>query len=414
LNQRIRTKTITVAQLETLVGRLNHAAFVIPLSWHFLGRLYRRLKRRRRKDQGITLHRSEIDNLKLWTKFLSKARAEISLNLITHRRPAKLGLSDSCPYGLRGFSWSGRAWRIQIPTDSVLYGDDTVNNVLEFLAMAITLWLMVIECTHVGARHECLLALGDNTSAIGWLFRSSKLDHDSKYFTVVELIARQVVTLLLDSEHCLFGQHIWGKQNTVSDMLSYMMQQRGDGQTNPLAANEPTDEELTQRFHQYLPQVIPEAFEISTLPHKVLSFAVLALQTAEQSWTRLGKRRTRSATSPGGAGKDSATRPESIIPSSISFLSKGRSSSCAPFLPPTETLAGISQADFLATIRVPYQQRLCKLPQATWLRRSGTISNKVPFTSKTELSSFRRSEPSSGPTLTLTTRPDAKTPPRRL
>jgi hypothetical protein len=99
---------------------------------------------------------------------------------MTHRRPSRLGLSDSCHYGLGGFTWSGRAWRLRIPLSSPLYGDDTVNDVLEFLAMAITLWIITIECDEQHTKHEYILSLGDNTSAIGWLFRSSKLDADSK------------------------------------------------------------------------------------------------------------------------------------------------------------------------------------------------------------------------------------------
>jgi hypothetical protein len=35
----LRTGTVTFGDLEACVGRLNHAAYVIPLSRHFLGRL---------------------------------------------------------------------------------------------------------------------------------------------------------------------------------------------------------------------------------------------------------------------------------------------------------------------------------------------------------------------------------------
>jgi hypothetical protein len=94
----------------------------------------------------------------------------VPLNLITHRRPSCLGLSGSCPYGLSGFSWLGRAWRLQIPKDSPLYGDDSMNNILEFLEMEITLWVIVVKCATEGATQECLLALGDSTSAIEWIF----------------------------------------------------------------------------------------------------------------------------------------------------------------------------------------------------------------------------------------------------
>jgi hypothetical protein len=192
----------------------------------------------------------------------------------------------------------------------------------------------------------------------------------------VEHVARKIATLLLERDHCLFGQHIKGKQNTVSDLLSYSTQQRGDGQTNPLAVDEPTDDELTRRFHQHLSQVIPEYFTISPLPPAVLSFAVQALQqTAERSWIQSERRPTKRKMSLGAVGKDSASMQESITSTSISYPSRPVSSSCDHSSPPAASLDGVRQDTLFAAIRNPYRRRLCELPQATWLRRSGTISN---------------------------------------
>jgi hypothetical protein len=44
------------------------------------------------------------------------------------------------------------------------------NNFLEFFGMVVNVWLTCLE--HPNSS-ESLLAVGDNTSAIGWLFRSS-------------------------------------------------------------------------------------------------------------------------------------------------------------------------------------------------------------------------------------------------
>jgi hypothetical protein len=52
----IRTRTITLGELHSLVGRLNHAAYVIPLSRHFLGRLRQRLHVIRNNRQQVTLN----------------------------------------------------------------------------------------------------------------------------------------------------------------------------------------------------------------------------------------------------------------------------------------------------------------------------------------------------------------------
>ena len=46
---------ITFSDLETLVGRLNHAATIIPLSRHFLNRIRNRQKKRLHQNQRVTL-----------------------------------------------------------------------------------------------------------------------------------------------------------------------------------------------------------------------------------------------------------------------------------------------------------------------------------------------------------------------
>jgi hypothetical protein len=89
------------------------------------------------------------------------------MNQLTIRRPSRIGVLDSCPYGLGGFSWQGRAWRLRIPVTSPLYGDSTANNFLEFLAMMITVWTIVADCATKGSIEECILSVRDNTSAIG-------------------------------------------------------------------------------------------------------------------------------------------------------------------------------------------------------------------------------------------------------
>jgi hypothetical protein len=58
---------------------------------------------------------------------------------------------------------------------SPIYGVDIENNVLKFLGIAVTVLLATIKCAKLGGKQACILALGDNTSAIGWLYKSSKL-----------------------------------------------------------------------------------------------------------------------------------------------------------------------------------------------------------------------------------------------
>jgi hypothetical protein len=274
--------------------------------------------------------------------------------------------------------------------------------------MVVTTWLIVIDCEERGLKEECILSLGDNTSAVGWLFLSSRLAPDSPYYAPVQMIARKLARLVTNSSQGLCAQHLRGKNNTVSDLLSFTTQTQ-DGRRHPLAHDSPSDDTLTQRFHAFLPQLIPDSFAISPLPNEipVLSFVMLVMRTAESSLIWHERRLTKRKTVPGDGGEDSATRLASITPSSLTCPSKNRKSSCTPFSPSTDSLSGASQDDFLAAVRNPWRLRLSAMAQAIWLRRFGTISNAA---SRTAPSSAPPSERSSKHSKTSMTHPNVKGP----
>jgi hypothetical protein len=252
---------------------------------------------------------------------------------------------------------------------------------------------VIIDCDARGLPEECILILGDNTSAIGWLFRSGKLSTDSFYYEAVQVVARKLAELVTASTHILTSQHLKGEKNVVANLLSYV------GSTweepHPIARDNPSDSELTQRFHSYLPQLIPQGFAISPLPAEILSFSTQALQTAESSWIRAKSSRTRAKTPYGVGGSDTATKPGSrMTPSSLLYPSGNESSSFAHSSPSIAKLTGLAQAGFLASVRNPWWRQLCAVPQATWLWRSGAVSNGAPFTSRTAPSSGPLSAPS--------------------
>jgi hypothetical protein len=140
------------------------------------------------------------------------------------------------------------------------------------------IWLEIREAK--AQRSECILALGDNTSAIGWLFKSGKVNRDSLSYATIQQLARHLVTLILQSEHCLTAlQHRKGKKNIVANMLSYTGSTRGHD--HPLASNVPSDKVLTHHFHIFLPSQLPRSFPISTLPREVLSWVTQILRTAK-------------------------------------------------------------------------------------------------------------------------------------
>jgi hypothetical protein len=104
----------------------------------------------------------------------------------------------------------------------ILFGHHEANNVLEYFAMVITIWLCLLHCKVEALEQECILALGDNTSAVGWLFKTTGVHQDSFYYDPVRMVSRKVAELMLGTSHCLYSQHIvWGAQNMVADMLSF-------------------------------------------------------------------------------------------------------------------------------------------------------------------------------------------------
>jgi hypothetical protein len=161
---------VTHKELETLIGRLNHAGFIIPLAQHFLGRLRKALYAASH-CQSICLTDEQRDDLKQWLHFLEQAVNGISLNLLTFHRPTHIGCSDASEHGIGGFSaTTGIAWRWEIPLK--LWWRATLN-VLEYLVGYITLWMEI----HVGKapNGSCFLSQTDSTLAAGWL-RKSNID----------------------------------------------------------------------------------------------------------------------------------------------------------------------------------------------------------------------------------------------
>jgi hypothetical protein len=103
-------------------------------------------------------------------------------------------------------------------------------------------WGVWLEIKAASNSSECILALGDNTSAIGWLFQSGRVGQNSLSYAAIQQVARHLATLILDSDHCLASQHLKGEKNIVADLLSYTGSTRGHA--HPLAADEPSDEVL--------------------------------------------------------------------------------------------------------------------------------------------------------------------------
>ena len=73
--------------VESLIGKLNHAGFIIPSSRHFLNQIRWWFRRNRgRKDMQIDIPQGVRNDLILWLKFLSYATNGISINLIVFQK----------------------------------------------------------------------------------------------------------------------------------------------------------------------------------------------------------------------------------------------------------------------------------------------------------------------------------------
>ena len=89
-------------ELETLIGRLGHLGMVLPFVYHFLSRLREWHHKSKNKRYPTTMP-TEC-RLDLGLMFLDKAHAGIDMNLLSFRHPTHIYRSNSCPFGLGGYS----------------------------------------------------------------------------------------------------------------------------------------------------------------------------------------------------------------------------------------------------------------------------------------------------------------------
>ena len=185
-----------------------------------------------------------------------------------------MGWSDLCPFGIGGSDAHGRAWRIRVI--GILAGDTRFNNLSEFIGMAITIKFFLCKRDNDDP-FPCILAIEDSTSAIGWLFNTSRLSVDGPCHAAHHMVALEIAHDIMFNNACLATrQHIKGTANVVADLLSY--DGTHDRKRHPLAYNNPSDAVLTQRFHTHLPSQIPESFTISPLPDEIFSWICQVLQ----------------------------------------------------------------------------------------------------------------------------------------
>jgi len=213
INLILKRKRTTQKELERTVGRLNHTGYIIPMGRYFLNRLRHILERCERYGTQ-QLQQWESKDLELWLKILNHTSQNgVSFNNITHTEISSYLATDACEHGLGGFNvLTGKAWRYKLPKWMT---SSCHINLLEFIASFIGIWLEILESKE--KKYIKIRALTDNSSAVGWLYKSN---FNPKSHPGHNTVARKLATVLLESESSIESQHIKGSHNVVADSLS--------------------------------------------------------------------------------------------------------------------------------------------------------------------------------------------------
>ena len=206
-NYRIKSK-----ELESTIGRLNHIGYILPNGRYFLNRLRRLLIRCEKYGPQIP-SKPEKEDFILWKHFISHAaQTGVSFNMISFTKPDDTIYTDASSQGMGGYNpATGQAWRFQLQP---WMKKSFHINTLEFLASTIGLWLEILNST---TEYKRILALTDNSSAVGWLYKTNfNPETQQKH----DIIARKMAKLLLDSDTSIYPQHIPGESNVIADSLS--------------------------------------------------------------------------------------------------------------------------------------------------------------------------------------------------
>ena len=142
IDRLIHSGWASLEDLLSLVGKLNHAAHLIPLAHHFIVCLRKKAARSQgSRKRKVWFSREEKEDLKLWKRFLQQALNGVSLNCMPLCQPSFITWTNSCPHGLGGADILGRAWRIRILRSSPIWGRNRVNNCSELL--------LLLACMHL-------------------------------------------------------------------------------------------------------------------------------------------------------------------------------------------------------------------------------------------------------------------------
>ncbi len=347
----IKKPLIDQKTLETILGRLNHAAMALTPMRHFLNRLRQLAHAASTTRRGMVRLTDNVrDDLDLCLDFLSMARTGVSMNILVFAEHTHIYRSDACEHGLGGYSiLTGKAWSFELPVNC--RGRTTIN-VLEFIGCVISVWIDILA--NETPPDACILSQTDSTSAAGWLQKSC---FDEKQHKLAMFTARHLATLLIKAKSCLYSQWVEGEANGVSDILS--------------RDHHLTDSEVASLILTSCPRQVPNGLHLQPLPNEIASWLtskLLELPKTMQS----PKAPTRSKYAVRKDGLNtSPLLASATTSSSMSCLDSNATVSSEPSCKPSVMPASAPNA--LAFLKRPSAEP----PWTMWLRPTGLTTGQT-------------------------------------
>ena len=356
VNNFIIRKTAKYDEITSVLRRLENITIILRMGAHFLNNFRSMELKAQDTKHAIIIPKRVKDDAKLWLKFIKVAGDGISMNIITFRKPNVIIIGDACEHGLGAFNIRGRGWRLIIPAH--LRGRAHIN-LLEFLTQVIQIWLDILEGRI--KEGDCILAMGDNTSSMGWLRRTNfrAKDESDQDWLAKQHVARKLAEQVLSIKALIYSQWFKGEYNVGTDSLS----------RDCLYLTEESHECMLKRFS---PTQVPEGFYIRPLPNEIVSFVYSILEGLPVKEHRLIKPKP-SELLLGVAGtlSSSLSGLQSIFSSTECPDSK-RISSCPPLLKQFEKLPSLDK------IKTFWWKEQSTPPSHTYHRPSGQTLGKTP------------------------------------
>ena len=330
----LRHKRCTNGDLQSLLGKLQHATLGIPAGKGLLAPLYKKItnaKNTQKRTVRIPYNTPEYRLLYDYRTLIKLVGtrpthcAELVAGL-----PAYIGFCDACKHGVGGVWFAGSAylepivWRLPWPQDLVqqLLSRDNPTGTLtinDFEMAGLLLQYLVLEQL-VDLKHKHAAAWVDNTSTVSWATKLSSTKSKAGQRLVRALCLRHCV----NESSPLAALSIAGVRNKMADLASRSFKQAGRD-TYDLS-----DTNFLLKFQSDFPLTQDASWKLFRLADKLSSlvFSELRMQPSPMgSWMRL----TTKGHAIGTIGPPSLTRI-TWTPISKGSLTSTKSSSSAPLL----------------------------------------------------------------------------------